>query len=409
MNNELYFSEFNIVRCKEFELLQDDFLYKMSRLITNNYEGYNVSYDSNNDTYSVVYNYNRYTVRFSNKFINNGNDNKIKNNLDTLVRLSKFQRELHDEVSKKKNIEEEKKKKLYEKVRYNVARTVEEKEAEIELLKKDYRNDATPVFANTFDTLRDINEGDPNDLEFLRTILGVIGGLALGVMTIMALIGEAVMPVWAFIAAGFTTLDFILYIVSDNIDLEYRGLYATIYSIIASPFILGFNTAKRLVEKIKLLIKIIPKRRDIKMLKTGKKQKKVKNNNLNDILKTTKKDKKEKVNNVVVSFKEFNDIKNNILLIKDSKKKKELADELYKVLEYCIKFSNTSTSFKNKTYELLLEQLSALKEKVDNELKEDNQTEVDNRTYYKLMSEIKEKKGEPIEEESFQKRIGARK
>jgi hypothetical protein len=413
--NVVYFTNLKTVKSNEFELLQNEFFHKMSRLIISDSNCYSVNYDKNYDCYTIVYDGELYEVKSGKEKISSKFDNQqILYYLNQLVELSEFQKKLQNEEIDLKNQVEKRKERLLEQAKKGMFGTVEVNEAELERIIEQDRVYGTKIIADSLETISDMNVGDPDDMELWRGPTGILGVIVLIITVILSLCGEAI-PAILFYIAGFCTLDLGIYFLTSVKDIDYRGLWATIGSIIAAPFIFIGKTALKVYEKITLFSKkreILKRISELKSINVPKVKNNIKDRNPNvvdEVLKpSNKKSSNKSLNNIMLSFKEFDDIKNNILLIKDNKVKKELANELYGILESCMKATNSS--MKEKTFEILTGYISNLQTKVDYALKQEQEIDNQTTTYYKLMSEIKESKEEvkSSEEVIKQKSIGVR-
>lgn len=413
--NVVYFTNLKTVKSNEFELLQNDFFHKMSRLIISDSNCYSVNYDKNYDCYTIVYDGELYEVKSGKEKVSSKFDNQqILYYLNQLVELSEFQKKLQNEEIDLKIQVEKRKERLLEQAKKGMFGTVEVNEAELERIIEQDREHGTKIIADSLETISDINVGDPDDMEMWRATTGILGIIVLIITVILSLCGEAI-PAILFYISGFCALDFGIYFLTALKDIDYRGLWATIGSIIAAPFIFIGKTILKVYEKITLFSKkreILKRISELKSINVPKVKNNIKDRNPNvvdEVLKpSNKKSSNKSLNNIMLSFKEFDDIKNNILLIKDNKVKKELANELYGILENCMKATNSS--MKEKTFEILTGYISNLQTKVDYALKHEQEIDNQTTTYYKLMSEIKESKEEvkSSEEVIKQKSIGAR-
>ena len=414
----LIFTKLGTVKCDEFELTKEVFFRKMTNLIIDNCDLHNVSYDENNDTYEVMFNSNKYIVKYGNEILTSKCSNQsLVSCLNQLVSISKLQRTLKDEQDEIERAKKEKREKVMENAKNNILITNEEKLAKIELLKEENKKNKIDVMDETLETLHDINVGDHNAfLAILRlgTLVVGAGALFLGGVILLAggLAALSQIPLIIYIGTVLASIDGICFIVAfNNINRNnYRGLYATAFSIVAAPFILGYYSVKKFAEIRRLKHQIKKIERSI-INNTNPQNNKVKNRSLdviNDMLNNTN-NKSSDANDLLMSIKEFDELKNSILQIKDESIKNEYATELFKLLNCCVNLTKIKTN-RNKLYSMLLSELSKLKIKVNNKLKEEENIK---NGHYKLMSElnnnIKEAKNEARNEEyAPQKKIGAR-
>ena len=113
-------------------------------------------------------------------------------------------------------------------------------------------------------------------------------------------------------------------------------------------------------------------------------------------------------NNRAITSKEIDEIKNNISSIEDKRIQNELFNDLYEIAEYCQKLSDKPIKNYEKTCSILLEQVSMLRKNIDEVLKKEREERENNRSCYKIMTEVNERIEETKEEYALQKKIGAR-
>ncbi len=406
---KLTFTKLGTVKCSEFELTKKDFFRKMTSLIMDNPNIHNVSYDKKSDTYEVMYNSNKFEVKYGNEYLSSDcSDQSLVSCLNQLVAISTIQKTLCDEEKELNKQKEKKEQKLMENAKNNVLKTNEDKLAKIDLLRKEDKEKGAKSLEEIVELLLAINYGE---LGFF-TGLGRMGTGLLSIILFLAWVVHfisggvaflATVPLFAYIGTGLGLIDAIFLCVSfynDSVDDEaYRGLVASAFSLLLAPFALAVFGVKRVINKIKL------KREINKIRKTLAVENNIKSREVQDkgieivdkMLSETK-DENNNTNDVLMSFKEFDELKNSILLINDEKTKKEYANELYKILEYCIKI--TKLKDRDKAYTVLLNELSKLKMKVNNKIEEE---ENQKNGFYKLMSEIDEKIEETKNDEEYER------
>jgi hypothetical protein len=406
---KLTFTKLGTVKCSEFELTKKDFFRKMTSLIMDNPNIHNVSYDKKSDTYEVMYNSNKFEVKYGNEYLSSDcSDQSLVSCLNQLVAISTIQKTLCDEEKELNKQKEKKEQKLMENAKNNVLKTNEDKLAKIDLLRKEDKEKGTKSLEETVEFILDINYGE---LGFF-TGLGRMGTGIISIILFLAGVVHfisggvaflATVPLFAYIGTGLGLIDAIFLLISfynDSVDDEaYRGLVASAFSLLLAPFALAVFGVKRVINKIKL------KREINKIRKTLAVENNIKSREVQDkgieivdkMLSETK-DENNNTNDVLMSFKEFDELKNSILLINDEKTKKEYANELYKILEYCIKI--TKLKDRDKAYTVLLNELSKLKMKVNNKIEEE---ENQKNGFYKLMSEIDEKIEETKNDEEYER------
>ena len=406
---KLTFTKLGTVKCSEFELTKKDFFRKMTNLIMDNPNIHNVSYDKKSDTYEVMYNSNKFEVKYGNEYLSSDcSDQSLVSCLNQLVSISTIQKTLCDEEKELNKQKEKKEQKLMENAKNNVLKTNEDKLAKIDLLRKEDKEKGAKSLEKIGEFLLDMNYGE---LGFF-TGLGRMGTGLLSIILFLAGVGHfisggvaflATVPLFAYIGTGLGLIDAIFLLISfynDSVDdVAYRGLVASAFSLLLAPFAFAVFGVTRVINKIKLKRKINNIRKTL-AVENNIKSREVQDKGIeivNKMLSETK-DENNNTNDVLMSFKEFDELKNSILLINDEKTKKEYANELYKILEYCIKI--TKLKDRDKAYTVLLNELSKLKMKVNNKIEEE---ENQKNGFYKLMSEIDEKIEETKNDEEYER------
>ena len=85
MENIINFTKIGIVKCDEFEVTFNDFIKKMSYLIMNDCDAYNVFYNDKEDKYFITYNFNRYVVKYGGEYLSKSTSDEVVEYLDHKV------------------------------------------------------------------------------------------------------------------------------------------------------------------------------------------------------------------------------------------------------------------------------------------------------------------------------------
>lgn len=390
MMRDINFTNLGTVRLTNDELTNELFFNKMNRLINDNVSLNRVIYDENDDCYKIIYHGDEYEVKYRNSFLTSKCEKQdIIYSLNKLVDLSKYQKTIQEE----KNCHEEEKIKikqeLIDKVKNGIVNSNEEKMTKISIIDDEYKNNKTKIFKLTWKKIKDINVSmfvRKNNLisgirlfSVLITALAFLCELGFFISSSEYVVIFLMLPtLGAFADSCF----FIHQIKAGSFldDRAYSGIYATIASIIALPFLLGYYTTKRFIEIIKRGISIHNVKKTITDLKKEQQMRKQLSKTKINIKEVSKVLNNVLNNNESIELKnilkEINELKENIQLIKDKSISREYANNLYEIIKYYIEASsNIKSSDKNKINDFLVLQVKDLSIKVDDELrkeKEDN-------------------------------------
>ena len=393
---EVVFTALKTVRSNDFELLQMEFFNKMCQSIMSDSSRYKMEYNSDKDCYELLYNDKEYVIKCGDKIVNkNYEDQELVFYLERLVKFSELQNKIQNEENALKEARRIEYEKTLRRAKDGLLNSVAENEVLIKDLIKEDKRDGVQIFKESLEVLQKIVMGEQDLFCALRIVVGVIGLIFLIVASIAAFMGEAV-PFWVFLLSGFPIVDTITFFITDHYDIEFRGYWASLAALISYPFITLFMTGRRLLEKILLSSKIRKIRKRISRIKSGNNMNKVNNKRINvkEILEYTS--EKQPKENAVLSIKEFDDLKNYILSIKDNKTKHELSNDLYRLINDFIKIG--SIGKKEKYYNIARARLESIKARVDIKLNEEKAQEKNEATCYKLMNEVREKRDEVKEE-----------
>ena len=381
--NNICFTNLGTVNCSKFELTNELFFKKMNSMISKDADSYNVSYDKENDTYVIIYDNNKYEVRYRNEILTKNSSRKdIIELLNKLIDISKTQGEIQVVGNELKNEEDVHREKALINAKQGIIHTNEEKESKIELLKDDYNKNKTKVFKDFLYTLRDLYFSDililSDTLTILRAGFGV-GGVLLLISTIIGtLVGEITAPLVLYIVSSILIIDGIFDWLNDYDYLESSGILGVVVALIASPFVLGYYSVKRLIEKIKSLYKINKVKKTITNVDKKRKVKISKEELIEKINTLTKNKINELDKDQYITYNRtlemVNNLKKNISMIQDKKKNKEYSIEFYEIIRYYIE-AIENVKEKGKVSSILYDQINVLNKKVEEELRNEKMDE----------------------------------
>ncbi len=406
-DNNIYFTKLGTVKCHEFELTYQDFFTKMTRFISDNIDKYQVIYDKEKDYYEIIYNYDKYRVKYGKEDLKNNCDNsdlllQIKN----LVDLSKTEAIRQKKEKDRENEILKKQQEAMNNARLGIINTNEEKKARIAQIKKEDNKYKTEIFRDTMRIIGLMNHREPV-LKGTRDwicVLSVVAGYIFAISIVEPI------PTWVFIFWGFT-LTSLIDTVTINVELmeDYGGLFATILSILGSPFILAFHAGKRLVEKIRTFIEIFPIKRSITKDKPTKELKTKINiedmSNVISILEEKNKQENNSSSNVLVITNRVNVLKKNIFKLMDNGIRNDYLRELRDIIE---QYEKTNKYDSDGARINLVNLTANLELRVNEALKQQKEQESIERGYQRLMSEINNQENNLSEDSGYQKSIGAR-
>lgn len=408
---KIVFTKLGTVKTKDFEIPIKDFVSKMSRLILIDSDENSVIQYKSDGSYVVEYEGNNYGVFYEDKELKGECEDKIINYyLDQLVNMTELQNAISsEEKNKARKVNE--KKKQQDQALDGIDKEVKQVQNEIdELIKKD-KEDGTKVFQEVINVYKsEVFEKVSDNNRAIRFVLGLCG-LAGVLASIISLFAGGI-SLWLLIPSLIVVFDASAMFMGNN---EWKGIYASFGYMFISLVYLNFCIINKIGEKIKLFLNLRPLKLKLRKLKNSKAYKnKLKNTSVEEIktmLEEAKDSKEEKVSeDMAISFKEFEELKDNILSIKDEAMKKELANELYRLIDYCIKVAQNPVKDRSKACATLLEKVSNLRENVTKIINKENNMQEEDKTFYRLMSEIDGKIEDTGNDEEYvpQKSIGAR-
>ena len=342
----------NVISWDDVEMPIDSFVKEMTKLIREDVEKNYVIHSKDddcddNDYYEVRYKGINYKIKYGDKKLRtNDTEREIISRLELLVDLSEIQNKTHKDELSSMTVEEIRQRKIMEKAKEKIIDSNKEKENEIaNLIEKDQKN-KTNIIKKTLETLKYMNVPDRRIWEptSLRLIVGV---LAISIF-LTHFITEGI-PVFVAWICGFLTIDGILWFPSMITDFRYRGLVASLASIISAPFILGYNLCARLIEKIKLKLGIKNIKKTIVDVKKIEKKR-----NAND------ENKKGKTKDI--GIKELNKVQEKLMAIQNSADKDEYTNNLKEIAKYYLE--SLESLGKDKAQSILKDQIDDLMEEI---------------------------------------------
>lgn len=399
MEEFINFTKYKTVKISNSEVPNNVFMGEMIRLITHDVDHYGVYYDYEYDYFKIMYDGYSYVIHGSHKPIGKDNYKKeIINELNHLCNVTKYQKEANkfceEAVSGK-----ETKTPLKE-----IEKFILNEEDKLKEIKERYKKNKIKPFSITNDLFKKINYGKRNSVaqlfsgSFSMASLGLIGALI-------------VLPeyyyFWILVPLGI--IDGVIFLLNDSNYNRYgwRGIYASLFSIIFYPISIFVTTLMKTINKIKELVDIHKIEKNI-----GKRNAKLKARNIKSIESSLMESKDLRVDSkrIILDADEFEELKNKILSIRDKNKQKEYGIVLLQAIADSLEVKkNKFGPLRERDYSNIKYQMEELNKRVKEEL--ENEREQDNikRVEYRLMSEITDKKEEVIEEcFEKQKSIGTR-
>ncbi len=405
------------------EVTSKEFVNSMTKLIMNDSDKYNVHYDSKKKCYVIIYDGEEYIVKYRKKELRNDCNNKsVLYYIKQLVDISELQKELNNESNRRtKELEIAREKKIKEKQDEVIGNTIdklseeiESRKSEIDDLKKDFfckENSLVYCVKNLFNLL---NYGKVSKIaHFFR---GMAGIFALGMLSSMIGVVGFNVSIFIYLLLGYSALEglsSIFFVKRDGGQLTgYRGILVSLLSI---PVILGYSLCHSVLWSllgINTFLNVTKLKNEIGNFRRNFNTIKVKNKNLEKINLDFLNEKDIKIDQkrIVMTVNEANELKDKILSIKDKKTKKELAKELYKIIEDSLNMTKIYGRKRNNGFDILTNNVTILKNKVDKVLEKENKENNEEKVLYRLMTEVDNKKEEVNREEYMPvKAIGVRK
>lgn len=394
-NNNIYFTNLGIIKCKEFELTYRSFYDKMSRLICNDPSCYQIVYDEEENEYKVIYNSNTYFVKF-------GRDGFCEKHeavelLDKLIKIQSNSQKMKKEENDKKENDERKRKALLDRVRKGILETKEEKEMKIANLKEQHKDKKFHLWKSVWKFFKSMNYGDV--WEYHDNASMAVGMAFIIPILVFGALGNNLLAVIFFALFVIFLVDSATVSIS-SIYGGYKGLIKSILSILALPFNVLYNVLRKVIDEVGHQKEIHDIKKTIDNLE-GKDDFIPKSKiNIKEVYEfinqlSDKAFNKDNVNLDTI-YKNVIELKNNIILIKDSRKRNKFAQELYEIIEYYVD-ANNYIKDKDNVSKIFYTGINDLTKRVSDELNKEKEVEETKNDYDTLMDTI-----------SNQKSIGAR-
>jgi hypothetical protein len=390
--NYIYFTNLDTVKCKEFEYSNNRFFINMRNLINNDPHKYNVKHDKENDQYIIVYDGKSYKTKYGKKDLDsNCEDENVLEILNKLVDITNIQIDLEKEELDKEKHDEKEHEKVVNSAKLGILVSNEEKTAKIDLINNDYKDNKFHFWKGVWEKIVNLNVGDVHSS---HPLISVVSG---GVVVIVCIVLAASLGVdlYGFIGLGiFSILSIDAFSVIpavNNCEEGYRGLCASLLSLLLLPINLGMNLVKKLRNVFKHRKEISNIKKTI--FKTEKKVNLSRNKvNIDELSKFLSNQGRELLNNsptdLTKTIESINELKDKILTIKDKNKSTKLAKELYDIIMYYVE-ANNNVKDKNKISNNLFNQIGDLNKRVDDELNKENES---NNNYDSLIENIEHQK-----------------
>lgn len=397
-------TDFNTIKCSDFEVSFTDFFKRLSRLIVNDSQAYNVLFYRGN--YIINYNNKSYFFMESKEQLNEINSNFV-NYLDELISLSNFQRSLARKENNETNKKESERDKTLEEATLKSRETIRKLKESINDIKSSAKKNNSSIWQDTFDLVEKINVGREHEIYLsFRTVMGV-GALIGTIVYLLSMIGGVAFNPFVLGALLIEDLDAatLVYEIHKQDDLEmdphYRGIYLSIISIILFPLLLGYSTVTKIVDKVKLFKEIRKIKKHLRELENKEILDSKREKIINNFFKKGKEIDGDK-GKLIISPSLLEETKNKLLLIEDPVKRKEIGFDLYMATGFAVNLVNNTDNVQK--YERLIKLINIINQRIYKVLQEETEkrNSVITSAHYKLMTEVNEKK-EEIKEETFVK------
>ena len=390
-NMEIEFNKLGTVKWNNKEFTHKEFLNKMIKLIISDIDSNRVKYNEKENCYIVTYVREEYRVKYCDKDLNKENGTEtLLNYFDLLINITKIQDKIRTEEETEENrtkSEEFRRKnrimnddESISKANESIAKKIADYEKEIEDLKAEWWiDDENTLLSINLAFLLSFNYGNLSyGSGVLKNMVGGLGLIALLGFAIASLCGVSI-PLGLVLVSALGTGEGVCFHLFTNEDRDhgYRGPTCTLLSLGLLPLVLPCSIIIKIIERIGFAYSS-----EFKNIKSVLAEENV---NTKDLL---------------LTINEFKELKDNILLIKDEKNKKTYANELYKIIENFVNANKLKENNRDKVFVSLLDKLNELKEKVNKTLNSEQNTN----SYYKLMTEINDKKEEISTEEIIEEK-----
>jgi len=365
---------------------------KMCLLINDDVSNNYVHVNKSKNTYEIGYEGKVFSLKYGKEeFANDDDQREVNYRLKLLVELTNEE----EKNLKIKNNSEDEVKKIIDDAKQRILKEHEKNVKELNIKEDNFKeeNDAN-VFEETFDKIKEINLHGVEAVG-LRIGFGVFGFTGAFAAFLVVLTSPAYFGIsMAIMAVGLVFgIDMVSALVSDSNDWEYSGLLPTLYSIVASPIILGYHICKKIINKIKHNKKMKPLRDFVSKVESIKKIMSMEES-VDSKIKT-------------VDVKKINALKEKIKEVENEDARKEFGQELQEIAKYYLEVLN---NFNKENREQIMEtidgQITDLTEKVEKTIS-NQMNGVLTSNYYNIMA----KEGndtEIIEEKILQKKLANR-
>ena len=405
MENKIYF-KLGVVECDRFNYSMNIFNKKMSLLIDDDVNSYCVI-GNEKEGFKLFYNKHQYDV------VVLKNDKKANSCLKELVQITDRCKKEFDE-EKKVDSDYDATQELIKTAKKAIVNENLDKSIKLENINKDYSINKTKIFRDTGLLMKKVFYG--KYYLGLSVTLRSIGSLGLIVSAIIQLLSGN--PIWLLIFGGglVTIFDtFIIAVTSEDtksITKSYRGLIFFVLSIALSPLFVGYNIARKLIENLvhnHRVKKVNETITDTDATKTETysiaSDEKIKEaiNIIEGKVVDNEKTIRPQMTNV-----EIEELSNKINLLKDKDTRVKNRNKLIEIVKYYYEsLKNFKENDRNKLFSNVLNEIFSISKDVDKDLAKEEENDLMQRGYYKLMSEIKDYR-ESISHDDFQKTIGTK-
>ena len=378
------FTKLGTVKTKTFELTYTDFFQKMGRLIMSDSSRYKVLYNEKTGTFEIIYDGEKYIVYYGKgRLTNRWNKPEIVKELKKLVNLTNTYTEKKEQEDIKAKEKQERLKDIFKRDN-GVFESEEEREEYLDYLKKNHKNyRLLSILSDAYDEYSDWLED--SGLDFITYAISIFSTIiALGVAFVLPIkLGVLLLAIHALdVACGWFCKEFYE---------KYTNLHYLLGVILIAPFKMTSGIVEGLVDKFR-------DRKKIRLFEKSLKKNGKRNNNKQKVVSKTKEEVKEETKNVKPVMqqilKEFVQIHDKILKIKDSKTKEQFARELlaltnsYKEASQSIEDNNGSFYLMHKN---LLDQIVSIEYRVDEVLKQEATVQSTREEFTALIEEVDKK------------------
>ena len=378
--NIFYFTNLDTVKTTDFEMTHDIFNSTMRDLINSDIDNNYVVYDNESDRYYIYYKGKKYDVYYGNNYLTQDcEDEKTLELLDELVEVSKLQKRVIDEDSKRFVYYDKKRRDALRNADRNVFKSDDDKKAKIEMINKDHKENKYHFFKSIWNVLKFMNvydgmsREDKLDVHFSLVIAVVVVGGIVGIATHLEILLKILT-----VSIGFLCLSCLF-----SQFKSYNGLLCTVLSIISLPINILVNLIIKIIDSIKYkkelnsVKKTMPKemKDSFNIRKMNHLFRRI---NVNEIVKYLDKEAVDDLAKGPIDYentiKYITELKDKILSIKDKSTSDKLAKELFDIVSY---YTDSKLKFDDKK-NVLSSLVSDLCKRVDEVLREENEKEENN-------------------------------